>query len=257
MVSNWSLILNVLLLVGVVATIARLMHSRRKSLSSAQFRTGLNEGASQALPIQDEIIAVRKISPEFESLHEDDEDEHDSVHFGPALISDEDEDKVLMHEPETQPSNHSASTSMMNAPAVMMFLVAQENRQLAGYELLQTVLASGLRFGEGQIFHRHQLSNGHGPIMCSLAAATESGVFDLQNIGGFSVRGLCLFMQSSGNTAIDEERFQMMLDTAKQLSEGLDTLLLDDLRRPLTNEGIARYRRVLSLDEIGAELALA
>jgi cell division protein ZipA len=59
---------------------------------------------------------------------------------------------------------------------VMMFLSAKENRQFAGYELLQTVLASGLRFGEGQLFHRHQFSNGQGPVMCSLAAATASGV---------------------------------------------------------------------------------
>ena len=130
-----------------------------------------------------------------------------------------------------------------------MFLLAKENRQLAGYELLQTVLAAGLRFGEGQLFHRHQYSNGQGPVLCSLAAATASGVFDLQNIGAFSVRGLCLFMQSSGNPTIDAERFAIMLETAKQLSDGLDTFLLDEQRQPLTEASIARYQSLLNINE--------
>jgi cell division protein ZipA len=131
----------------------------------------------------------------------------------------------------------------------MMFLLAKENRQLAGYELLQTVLAAGLRFGEGHLFHRHQSPNGQGPVLCSLAAATPSGIFDLQNIGAFSVHGLCLFMEASGNPTIDAERFAIMLDTAKQLSEGLDTYLLDDHRKPLSDASIQRYYRVLNLGE--------
>ncbi|MFW2572434.1 cell division protein ZipA C-terminal FtsZ-binding domain-containing protein, partial [Legionella sp. 29fVS95] len=92
-------------------------------------------------------------------------------------------------------------------------------------------------------------SNGQGPVLCSLAAATASGVFDLQNIGAFSVRGLCLFMQSSGNPTIDAERFAIMLETAKQLSDGLDTFLLDEQRQPLTEASIARYQSLLNINE--------
>src|SRR3546814_532492 len=126
--------------------------------------------------------------------------------------------------------------------SLMMFLLAKENRQLAGYELLQTVLAAGLRFGEGNLFHRHQYTNGQGPVLCSLAAATVRGVFDLQNIGAFSVRGLCLFMQSSGNPTIDAERLTIMYETAKQLRDGLDTHLLDEYKQPLSEASVARYR---------------
>lgn len=133
----------------------------------------------------------------------------------------------------------------------MMFLLAKENRQLAGYELLQTILAAGLRYGEGHLFHRHQHAHGQGPILCSLAAATASGVFDLENIGAFSVRGLCLFMQASGNPSIDAERFQIMYETAKQLSDGLDTYLLDEGKKPLTEAGLAYYRKRLNIIEEG------
>ena len=138
----------------------------------------------------------------------------------------------------------------------MMFLLAKENRQFAGYELLQTVLASGLRFGEGQFVSSPSVCNGHGSIVCSLAAATATGVFDLQNIGAFSVRGLCLYMQSTANPEINAERFSVMLDTARQLSDGLDAHLLDDQRRPLTEERIARYHQLLRLSYSQMESAV-
>ena len=130
----------------------------------------------------------------------------------------------------------------------MMFLLAKDDRKLAGYELLQTLLAAGLRFGEGHLFHRHQHSNGQGPVLCSVAAATSSGLFDMQNIGAFSVRGLCIFMKPSESPMIDAERFAIMLDTARQLSDDLDAYLLDDRRQPLTEEAIARYRSLLSIE---------
>lgn len=118
-----------------------------------------------------------------------------------------------------------------------------------GYELLQTLLAAGLRFGEGQLFHRHLQLNGQGPVLCSVAAATPSGTFDLQNMGAFSASGLCIFMQASGNPTIDQERFSIMVDTARQLSDDLDTLLLDDKRQPISETSLARYRRVLKIDK--------
>lgn len=264
MASNWSLLLNVLLLIGVVVAIARLMQARRQSLTPAQFQPSIT-AAQQATP--DDIIAVRRIVPEF-NMHADLAMTNEPA---PRLVANPTESRYehsvgLSPEPrpQVQPEAEVKSARPTHstvpipvAPSIMMFLLAKENRQLAGYELLQTVLAAGLRFGEGQIFHRHQFTNGQGPVMCSLAAATESGVFDLQNIGAFSVRGLCLFMQSSQNPSIDGERFRMMLDTAKQLSEGLDTYLLDDKRKPLTQESVIRYQHILRLDECVEESQLA
>lgn len=236
MQANWSLILNVLLLVGVVIAIGRMMKERRsKNAPSIPQRPSVGETEKEN---RDEIISVRKINRE-EPLEQ------------PVISS----FKVS----ETRPAMPTINPSLDNAKPilnektsspVMIFLLAKENRQLAGYELLQTLLASGLRFGEGQLFHRHQGANGQGPVLCSLAAATASGVFDLQNIGAFSVRGLCLFMQASGHSAIDAERFQIMLDTAKQLSEGLDTHLLDEQRKPLSDVSLKRYYQRLNIDNV-------
>jgi cell division protein ZipA len=286
MQANWSIILNVLLLIGVIVAIGRLMQARRHSISSQRYQPSASQSEQNITDTHsyhDDIIAVRKVTREYDDALGQ-ETLQSSVKKStikqtmPSLMSEDETslspkaeaDKLQC---ESKPSNTSSvktaisqanhqserrgGTQSVNASSVMFFLLAKENRQFAGYELLQTVLASGLRFGEGQLFHRHQFANGQGPVLCSLAAATASGVFDLQNIGAFSVRGLCLFMQASNNPTIDAERFSIMVETAKQLSEGLDAHLLDDQRKPLTDERIARYYTMLGIDHIEPDAVVA
>jgi cell division protein ZipA len=242
MQANWSLVLNVLLLIGVVFAIGRMMKAKRRNSNSMDYQPSV---AKTDRPSQDEIIAVRKINTE-------PEDEAFDAH--PPLRP-----NAQARQPTSQKNQPSLAVAAsaeekkpafeVDASSIVVFLLAKENRQLAGYELLQTVLAAGLRFGQGHLFHRHQHTNGQGPILCSLAAATPTGVFDMQNIGAFSVHGLCLFMHPSGNPTIDAERFTILLETARQLSDELGTHLLDDQRQPLSNASIQRYQRMLNVDE--------
>lgn len=260
MQANWSLILNVLLLIGVIAAIGRLMKARRQSLNPERYQPSLGSTDKEshgAQSFNDDIIAVRKVHRD-SSLQADTGVEARSepvmqLFTKPETVSVQ--PKLL---PEDEPAVEYKEEPKAAIPStLMMFLLAKDNRQFAGYELLQTVLAAGLRFGEGHLFHRHQFSNGQGPVICSLAAATATGVFDLQNIGAFSVRGLCLFMQASKDPIIDEERFAIMLDTARQLSEGMNAHLLDDQRKPLNEERIARYHRLLQIEQRAQEYAIA
>lgn len=231
MPANWSLILNVLLLVGVVIAIGRLIKVRKQNLTPASYQPTLGKVEKTF----DEVIAVRKISADFSKLPEDD----NSYDLTNLYDDSPYEKQEILDE----------AIKIESGKSVMMFLQAKENRQLAGYELLQTILSAGLRFGEGHLFHRHQHPNGQGPILCSLAAATSSGVFDLQNIGAFSVRGLCLFMQASGNQTIDAERFTIMFETARQLSDDLDTHLLDDKQQILNEARLGNYYRALNIKD--------
>lgn len=233
MQANWSLILNVLLLIGVVISIGRLMKARRQNFNVVTTQPTLGKAETKHF---DDIISVRKVSTDLSSeLNVPDAPVIEMAKKAPAIPVIKEEIK-----PELAEKNESGQS-------LMMFLLAKENRTLAGYELLQTILAAGLRFGEGQLFHRHQHSNGQGPVLCSLASATATGVFDLQNIGAFSVRGLCLFMQSSGNATIDAERLSIMLETARQLGDDLDTHLLDEQQRPFTHESVARFCKLLNI----------
>jgi cell division protein ZipA len=54
-------------------------------------------------------------------------------------------------------------------------------------------------------------------------------------------------MQTSGNSSIDQERFTIMYETAKQLSESLDTNLLDEQRKLFTEESFACVMRFLGV----------
>jgi cell division protein ZipA len=260
MQANWSLILNVLLLVGVIVAIGRLMKARRHSLGAERQPSkhiAAEKNFYSAPSYGDDIIAVRKVNSG-PVLDRGTPPSLKANATQPRLLPD-DEDLILNKTSEVTPmiapvaEEMSTETYTECGPTVMMFILAKENRQFAGYELLQSVLAAGLRFGDGGLFHRYQYTNGDGSIICSLAAATAAGIFDLQNIGAFSVRGLCLYMQATTDVDVNAQRFAVMMDTARQLSEGLDAYLLDDQRRPLTEERIAYYQHILEINQVNLE----
>lgn len=254
---NWSLMLNALLLIGVVVAIVRTVQTRRQQ-EEKKAAPNLTMNPAQS-NFYDDIIAVRKVADNI-AIAPKPSISTSSLQRQQATInrSTRSEAQPLvpkLHAVPVSTNEQEISASVQTLTPVeptesmMMFLLAKSNRQLAGYELLQAVLSAGFRFGEGDLFHRHQHPNCQGPVMCSLAAATPTGTFDLQNIGGFVVHGLCLFMQISGSPDIDAERFDIMLDTARTLSDSLDTYLLDHMREPLSEKSIARYHQRLMLNE--------
>src|SRR3990167_1907361 len=206
MQNTLSLILNMIFLIVVIVAIWKVIQERRRSLNPVKYSPSFGGVVGEAkLNNNDDIIAVRKIMP------------------------------------STVVNTATVATPTGAGKTLMLFLAAKEDRQFLGYELLQTVLSVGLRFGEGHLFHKYQNLNGQNQVICSLAAATSNGTFDLQNIGAFNVRGLCLFMKSAGNSNIDSENLALMYATAKQLSERLDAHLLDDMRNQFTHESLQRY----------------
>lgn len=272
MQANWSLILNVLLLIGVIAAIGRLMRVRKQGLHFDRYKPAMGKVENSpydAQPYHDDIIAVRKVNKEI-SLGSEFETEADEMAV--IMPKTKDQSPKLMPQEEfntVQKSDLKWDSHMNKAPEVkpaqskkpistlMLFLLSKENRQFAGYELLQTVLSSGLRFGEGHLFHKYRQLNGQNTVLCSVAAATATGEFDLQNIGAFSVRGLCLYMQVSNQPQIDAERFYALLDVANQLRDGLDAYLLDDQRKPLTKERLEQYQEQLNIHSDELEHAIA
>lgn len=246
---NWSLVLNVFLLIGTVVAIFRTVSARRQSQEGKKEVQNPSIGQPSG-NLYDDVIVVRKVDDAQQPVARPvvSASAHvaaaGSSRFVPAQA-----EITLAPAEEVKETVISAEVTAESEAPLMMFLLAKSNRQLAGYELLQAILSAGFRFGEGNLFHRHQHPNGQGPVMCSLAAATPTGVFDLQNIGGFVVHGLCLFIHASGDPAIDAERFDMMMDAATVLSEELDTHLLDDQREPLSEQSVQRYQQRLMLPE--------
>lgn len=282
MQANWSLVLNIVLLVGVVFAITRLMFLRKKEKKIAAKIDLANYNPA------DEIISVRKIDTtthladvqfklnssaqhlEKESIGNKEKFENTilskpsalsetqgeterknpyftSAHADSSIVSAKEYvDAEGFQDKSDDKFNFKVDTSKM----IMMFLSAKENQEFVGYELLQALLAAGLRFGEGDIFHKYQKANGQGAVLFSLAAATKNGTFDLHNMGSCKVKGLCLYMYLSGNNNIDLERFSLMYDAAKSLAEDLHANLLDDKQKLFSTASMERYRNYLCVAEM-------
>ncbi len=134
--------------------------------------------------------------------------------------------------------------STQPAPPVerqILFLRAPGSRQYGGYELLQSLLTCGLRFGEQNIFHRYDPQSENTLPLFSVAAATSNGELNPANMGDFSCSGLSLFLTLNQHV-YPSVNFEMMLDTTRQLAEDLGGLVLDEQQKILTAEKVQQIR---------------
>ena len=234
MQANWSLVLNVLFLVVIVSMIVwRLRPMMKKEQKSSQnIAAPIAESTKTYQNNLDDILNVRKISVQedftYEAMEPLSKVEEQNPQLGVSISFEEREHK-----------KHN----------IMLFVSAKGQHIFAGYELLQTLLTCGLRFGDGGLFHRHQHSTGQGPVLFSLAAATATGMFDLQNIGAMSVKGLCMFMELSHNPTIDQERFELFIKTAQNLATELNANLLDDRQKPINEATITKLERLIAHEQ--------
>jgi cell division protein ZipA len=120
-------------------------------------------------------------------------------------------------------------------------LLARKEKPYAGYELLQAILAAGLRFGEMSIFHKHEKASGRGAILFSLASAISPGTFELSKMGAFSSSALTLFLQVSKQKEV-RVSLDSMLDTAQQIVDDLGGTLCDEKGQLLTAEKAQAWR---------------
>lgn len=130
----------------------------------------------------------------------------------------------------------------LNIPdvVVLRILTAAEN-PYSGYELLQTILATGLRFGDMNIFHYYEDNDENSPVLFSLASLTEPGCFDLENMGGYSCDGLTLFMQFRQQKSF-VAAFDAMLLVAQQLVNDLGGKIVDKSGALLDEDIMSRLR---------------
>jgi cell division protein ZipA len=157
-----------------------------------------------------------------------------------------------MEEPQyfSEPEEIASSEPVMDsAPIQVLYVMAKQKASFAGYELLQVLLAVGLRFGQMNIFHYYRQSDIQEEALFSLVSATEPGTFDIRNMGGFSCVGLTLFMKKTGDAQEDQTRFNLMLQTANHLAEDLDGILLNARKEPLVQQSQQPSSRVSELAE--------
>ena len=117
-----------------------------------------------------------------------------------------------------------------------------EGQTFAGIELLQLVLNCGMRYGDMDIFHRHEEGFDRGRVQFSMANAIEPGTFDLDTMGESNCPGVSFFMGLPGPKD-SMKAFDFMLETAQALVRNLGGELRDERRSPMSEQTIAHCRQ--------------
>ena len=133
-----------------------------------------------------------------------------------------------------------AATVELETQVIILSVVMPENHQMSGAVLLPTLLTLGMKYGEMNIFHRHQDNAGNGAVTFSLANMLNPGSFDLDSMETFVTQGVSLFM-TLPNAGDPFAAFEQMLSAAKQLAQEFNAQLLDDKRNVMTKQTEQHY----------------
>ncbi|WP_397449001.1 cell division protein ZipA [Pseudomonas sp. NA-150] len=125
---------------------------------------------------------------------------------------------------------------------LVISVISRDESGFKGPALLQNILESGLRFGEMDIFHRHESMAGNGEVLFSMANAVKPGIFDLDDIDHFSTRAVSFFLGLPGPRH-PKQAFDVMVAAARKLAHELNGELKDDQRSVMTAQTIEHYRQ--------------
>lgn len=140
-------------------------------------------------------------------------------------------------------NTHSSATEQIQPPepqVIILSVVMPANQYMSGASLLPSLLTLGMKFGEMNIFHRHQDNAGNGPVTFSLANIMNPGSFDLDTMETFATQGVSLFM-TLPNKGESLAVFEQMLGSAKHLAQEFNAQVVDDKRNILTKQTEQHY----------------
>ena len=127
---------------------------------------------------------------------------------------------------------------------VVVINVVARDAHFKGPDLLHILLACDVRFGEMDIFHRHEKANGSGAVQFSVANSVEPGAFDLDHIDELTTPGVCFFMSVPGPDHVIEA-FDCLVETAQCLVKNLNGELRDESRSVMTAQTLEHCRQRL------------
>ncbi|WP_444910029.1 cell division protein ZipA [Microbulbifer sp. TRSA005] len=161
----------------------------------------------------------------------------------PEPISPRDEPQAREADTVVSPSKESAvEKSSVRDEVLVINVMAPEGDYFEGNDLLRVMVASGMRFGEMNIFHYHEGGGADGAVIFSLANIVVPGVFDLAQMEEFATPGVSMFLALPvEGEAI--QAFNQMLSTAYKIAELLGGELKDENRSVFTAQTAEHYRQ--------------
>lgn len=152
-------------------------------------------------------------------------------------VIDEATEEPVVEQKEPEPEMESAPVEDL----VIMHVMARDGRELSGSEILELLLASGLRYGPMDIFHYR---NPKGQTEFSLANCVHPGTFNPDSMSQVNTPGITLFLQLP-STADAMESFEHMYEMAVYLAKKLGADVLDEDHSTVTAQRCEYYREKL------------
>lgn len=241
-----------LIIVGIIVIAAILFDGWRR-IRGSRGKLRLDRNLSPYYDNTDDPKSKSKNPKSFFSETENEEEEEDVPFLSTKDESDskpsKEEQQISLNlaDEEAQYNKHSPKTETDNKPqpieeVLIINVVALDPEGFKGPALLQNILESGLRFGEMDIFHRHESMTGNGERYFSMANGVKPGTFDLDDIDHFSTRAVSFFLGLPGPKH-PKRAFDVMLAAARKLSNELNGELHDDQHSVMTAQTIEHYRQ--------------
>jgi cell division protein ZipA len=120
-------------------------------------------------------------------------------------------------------------------------VAATDSRVFRGRDVESAARRLGLQFGAMNIFHMESAATPGGPHLFSMANMIQPGDFKAEEWDTLVTPGVTFFL-SVPCTHRPAQIFEHMAEIAASLAEALDGQLLDQDRRPLTDQGLAVIR---------------
>lgn len=140
------------------------------------------------------------------------------------------------------PAAAPASEPVAPEEVLVILVVARSEEGFSGAAMMQSIMESGLRYGDMNIFHRHESMTGNGDVLFSMANALKPGTFDLDDLEHSHVRAVTFFMGLPGPRH-PKQALDLMIASARKLSQELGGDLKDENRSVLTAQTIEHYRQ--------------
>lgn len=155
-----------------------------------------------------------------------------------------DERDELDSEHDNQSSQQNLASKQPAEPEEVLIInvMAHKGEMLNGADLLDVILQCGMRYGSMDIFHRHSDAKGEGALLFSMANMVKPGTFDLDAMDEFETPGVSLFMTLPID-ADSMQSFELMVDTAQAIAEGLNGELKDEQRSAMTRQTLEHCRQ--------------
>ncbi len=204
--------------------------TQKQAQAPAQKRESL--AASLKADLENSIMAGRRKLRSYHSSETAEESEIEEMTAQKSAV--EESEAALQEDNQTQEVKRKDEVLVIN-------VVAPEDRPFSGDQLLQFFRQYGLRFGDMNIFHRHEQEDGTGKILFSVANGVEPGTFNLRTMDNSVTPALSFFLGLPGPEN-PKQAFRTMVEAVHYLEQNMGACLKDEHHSVLTTQTLTHYQ---------------